>query len=151
MGATSLEIATLLHVVALSLWGGVVATEAVIEISPFRRHELHAATIRMHYWIDLLVELPLVIAVVLTGGTLLYLTEEITPAHLIKVVFAGAAVSVNLFCIAVVLRRYRRLGEWQDSALWRASRIVLACFVVGLGCAAVAAVLGFRLGLARLS
>jgi len=151
MGPSSLEIVTLLHLVMLALWGGVVATEAVIEISPFRHRELHTATIRMHYWIDLFVELPLVIAVAATGGTLLYLTESITRLHIVKVSFAGAAVAVNLFCIAVVLRRARRIDSAEETALWRASRVVLACFVVGLACAAVAATLGFRLGLGRLS
>ncbi len=104
------EIMPLVHLMVLSLWGGVVATEAVIEIMPFRQKDLHPATIRLHYWIDLLVELPLVILVVVTGGTLLYLTEEITRLHVIKVVFGSAAVAVNFFCIVMVLRRARRLG-----------------------------------------
>jgi len=151
MDAPISEIIRLLHLVVLSLWGGVVATEAVIEISPFRHHDLHPAAIRLHYWIDLLVELPLVIAVAVTGGTLLFLLEEITSLHLIKVAFGAAAVAVNLFCIVVVLRRARRLDTVEESILWRASRVVLACFAVGLAFAAVAATLGFRLGLARLS
>ncbi len=102
------EIMPLVHLMVLSLWGGVVATEAVIEIMPFRQKDLHPATIRLHYWIDLLVELPLVILVVVTGGTLLYLTEEITRLHVIKVVFGSAAVAVNFFCIVMVLRRAPR-------------------------------------------
>jgi hypothetical protein len=149
MNAPMPGIAPLLHLVVLSLWGGVVATEAVIEIAPFRWPDLHPATIRMHYWIDLLVELPLVIAVVATGITLLVLADEITTLHLVKVAFAAGAVAVNLFCIAVVLRRARRLDTAEPAASWRASRTVLACFAVGLACAAVAATLGFTLALSR--
>lgn len=39
----------LVHLMFLSMWGGVVATEAVVEVYPFRRPELHSATIRFHY------------------------------------------------------------------------------------------------------
>jgi len=139
------------HLVVLSMWGGVVATEAVVELLPFRRRELHAATIRFHYWIDLLVELPLVLAVIGTGATLLVLTQSVTPLLMVKVSLGGAAVLVNLFCIIVVVRRGRGFERSTDEAsLWRASRTVLACFAVGLLCAAGAAVLGFRFALDRL-
>jgi hypothetical protein len=146
------DVLAMAHLVVLALWGGVVATEAVVEILPFRRPELHPAAIRFHTWIDLLVELPLVLAVAGTGAVLALTVEPLTTTHVVKIGFAGAAVAVNLFCIAVVLRRGRRLdGSGGDAApLWRESRIVLACFAVGLACAAVAATLGFRLALEHL-
>lgn len=147
-----IDVLAMVHLIMLSLWGGVVATEAVIELYPFRRPELHVPTIRLHYWIDLLVELPLVLAVLATGATLLYLTDPVTPLHLVKVTFAGAAAAVNLFCIGVVIRRARAYSrDGDDTRLWRFSRIVLACFAVGLLCAAVAATLGFRLAFERLT
>jgi ABC-type molybdate transport system permease subunit len=71
METQAIDVLAMAHLIVLSMWGGVVATEAVIEIFPFRRRELHAATIRFHYWIDLLVELPLVLAVIATGIVLL--------------------------------------------------------------------------------
>ena len=151
METQTLDVLALAHLIMLSLWGGVVATEAVIEIYPFRKRELHAATIRFHYWIDLLVELPLVLAVVTTGIALLLLTDPVTPLHLVKIGFGGAAVAINLFCIVVVVRRGRRLERRGDEGpLWRASRTVLACFAAGLLCAGVAAMLGFRFALERL-
>ena len=145
------DILAMLHLIMLSLWGGVVATEAVIEVLPFRQRELHAATIRFHYWIDLLVELPLVLAVIATGAALFFLTDEVTPLHLVKVGLGGAAVAVNLFCIIVVVKRGRQLARNSDDGpLWRASRVVLACFAAGLLCAAGAATLGFRFAIERL-
>ncbi len=151
MESTVGEVLPMIHLMVLSLWGGVVATEAVIEVYPFRHPDAHAATIRLHYWIDLLVEAPLVLAVVVTGGILLYSTDPITPQHLVKVGFAAAAVMVNVFCIFVVIRRGRGLNQaTEDTRLWRASRVVLACFAVGLVCAGVAAALGFNLAFARL-
>jgi len=151
MESHAFDVLAMVHLVFLSLWGGVVATEAVIEVLPFRRRELHAATIRFHYWIDLLVELPLVLAVVATGAALFFLTDPVTPLHLVKIGLGGAAVAVNLFCIVVVVKRGRRLErDDDDGSLWRASRVVLACFAAGLLCAAGAAVLGFRFALERL-
>jgi hypothetical protein len=65
--------------------------------------------------------------------------------------FAAGAVAVNVFCIAVVVRRGRRYDSGAEhDLLWGSSRIVLACFAVGLACAAAAAVAGFSLALDRL-
>ena len=151
MEGGTLNLVAMLHLMMLCFWGGVVATEAVVEVAPFRQTGLHPAAIRFHYWIDLMVELPLVLAVVATGITLLFLTEPLTPLHWLKVGFGAAAVAVNLFCIVVVVKRGRRLLQNpDDSALWRSSRIVLACFATGLLCAAGAAVLGFRFAFDRL-
>ncbi len=151
METQSFNLLAMVHLMVLSLWGGVVATEAVIEVYPFRKRELHAATIRFHYWIDLLVELPLVLAVIATGAGLWYLTDPVTPLHLVKIGLGGAAVAVNLFCIVVVVRRGRMLERHPDDpSLWRSSNTVLACFGLGLLCAAGAATLGFRFALERL-
>lgn len=151
MESNAFSLVAMIHLMVLSMWGGVVATEAVVEILPFRRHELHPATIRFHFWIDLLVELPLVLAVVGTGVVLLVLRQS-TPLLLwVKVAFGAAAVLVNLFCIAVVIRRGRHADRNTDErSLWKDSRIVLGCFATGLVFAAAAAVLGFRFALDRL-
>ncbi len=145
------DLVAMVHLIMLSLWGGVVATEGVIEVLPFRQRDLHAPAIRFHFWIDLLVELPIVLAVTATGFALLLMTDPLTPLHLVKAAFGGAAVTVNLYCIAVVVKRGRGLRNGVDDApLWSASRRVLACFAVGLLCAAGAAFLGFRFALERL-
>lgn len=145
------DVLAMLHLIMLSLWGGVVATESVIELYPFRKRELHAAAIRFHYWIDLLVELPLVVAVIATGAAIALSMDELSGLHWIKILFGATAVAINLFCIVVVVRRGRQLDR--DAApepLWRASRIVLACFATGILAAAGAATLGFRFALERL-
>lgn len=151
MEGNAQNLVAMMHLMVLCLWGGVVAAEAVVEVAPFRQKDLHPAAIRFHYWIDLLVELPLVLAVVATGTTLLFLTDPLTPLHWLKVSFGAAAVAINLFCIAVVVKRGRRLRHVpDDTPLWRFSRIVLACFATGLLCAAGAAFLGFRFAFERL-
>lgn len=151
METQSVDVLSMIHLIMLALWGGVVATEAVIEILPFRCRELHPAAIRFHFWIDLLVELPLVLAVIATGAALAFAIDPLTPLHLVKITLGGLAVAINLFCILVVVKRGRQLSLQADGEhLWRASRTVLACFAGGLLCAAGAAVLGFRFALDRL-
>ena len=150
-GTPVLSVATMAHLIMLSMWGGIVATEAVLEVYAFRKRELEGAASRFHYWIDLLVELPVVLAVLGTGITVACLVDHITRLHVVKIAFAGVAVGANLFCIAVVLRRDRRRAGGADlTQLRSASRMVLACFAVGLLCAAIAAALGFSLGFSRL-
>lgn len=145
------DLLAMVHLIFLSLWGGVVATEAVIEVFPFRERDLHAAAIRFHYWIDLFVELPLVLAVIATGVALSLSIAPLSGLHVVKILLGATAVAVNLFCIVVVVRRGRRLSRGDsDDILWRDSRVVLACFAVGLIAAAGAATLGFRFAVERL-
>ncbi len=152
METQSVGVLSMIHLVVLAMWGGVVATEAVIEVAPFRHRELHPAAIRFHFWIDLLVELPLVLAVVATGAALAFTIDPFTPLHWVKIGFGGLAVAVNLFCIVVVVKRGRQLARRAgEEPLWHASRVVLACFATGLLCAAGAATLGFRFALDRMA
>jgi hypothetical protein len=147
---SNVHLLPVVHLGFLCFWGGIVATEAVVELCPFSRRDLHPAAIRLHYWIDLLVELPAVVLVLASGILLLVRAQQITPIHVIKVGFAGAAIAVNLFCIWVVVRRARAHASGAaEDRLWRASKIVLGCFACGLLCAAVAAALGFYLATLR--
>ena len=47
-------------------------TELVIEVYPYKNRGLYLSTIHFHYWIDLLVELPLVLGVIATGVALFF-------------------------------------------------------------------------------
>ena len=111
------------HLMLLCLWGGVVAAEAVLELYPRHHPEVHPTTIRFHYWIDLLIELPLVLAVMVTGITLAVLAWPLTALHLLKIVGAAVAVSANLVCIVLVIRRGRGLRQGEpEPALLHLSR-----------------------------
>lgn len=139
------------HLILLCLWGGVVAGEAVLELYPRHHPELHPSTIRFHYWIDLLIELPLVLAVVATGITLAVLAWPLSSLHLLKIFGAAVAVSANLVCIVLVIRRGRGLRQAEpEPALLHLSRRIVRCAVVGLPFAALAAGLGFWLAYQRM-
>jgi len=141
---------SLVHLVCLSLWGGLVVTESVIELAPFRKPELHGPAIEFHYWIDLLVEGPLLAAVMASGLTLA-LSTDLTALHAVKIALGGTAIAVNAACLAVVVHRRRLLARGApEDTLWTQSRRVLLAFAVGLPAALAAAVLGFTLAAARL-
>ncbi|MBI5480458.1 MAG: hypothetical protein HY906_16465 [Deltaproteobacteria bacterium] len=116
------------HLVLLALWGGVVATEAVIELYAVRHHELHTSTIRLHYWIDLLVELPLIIGVAASGTWLAVRLWPLSVTHFVKIGCVMVPLAANLACIAFVLRRKGRLdAEATDAELWQHTRRIIAC------------------------
>ena len=139
------------HLIFLCLWGGVVATEAVLELYPYWRKVLHEHSIRYHFWIDLLVELPLVLAVIASGATLAVLAWPLSAMHIVKISCAATAVSANLACIVLVIRRKQRLDSGASEAeMWQATRRIVMCAVIGMPFAAVAAGLGFFLAYHRM-
>jgi hypothetical protein len=114
--AAVIHFVSFLHALVLVAWAGVVATEAVLKLYPFRRHQLHEHTIRCHYWIDLLVELPLVVAVIGTGIALATLCWPLTQVHLLKIACVLVPLGSNLACIGLVVQRKWNLDSGTRSA-----------------------------------
>lgn len=138
MGATVRAVPLgLLHLVVLALWGGVVLAESVIELLPRWRPDLRRAGATLHYYVDVAVEAPLIVAVVATGVALL-LRRPLTADLLPKVALGSAAVLANVVCIVFVVKRHRG----GDEALRARSRVVLFTALAGVPCAAAAFVLG---------
>jgi hypothetical protein len=135
-----------LHVLALGLWAGLVATEAVVELMGRSSHDLHGAATRMHHRIDLLVELPVLLLVGLTGVLLTLATDDLTVLHLVKIGSGLAAICVNLYCVVLVVQRHRVLAH-DDGAVGSRSLTdrILLCFLVGGAFASIAFALGFYL------
>jgi hypothetical protein len=131
------------HLVVLSAWAGVVLVEAVIEQLGEAR-DMEAAAIRAHFWIDVLVELPLIAAVLTTGAVLLMRGWPPPPAHLVKLGCAFAAVAINLYCALVVIVRYRTRGDL-ETARRHSRRVRLSALGVPFG--VLAAYLGFSYAL----
>jgi hypothetical protein len=128
----------LFHLIFLSLWGGVVAAEFVVELALRRGHAREAAV--AHYWIDLLVEGPLLLAVLITGGLLLQRAWPPSTLHVVKIACALVALAINSWCVLMVIARRRSLGD--DRAFAHYQRRV---FFAGVGApfALAAAWIGF--------
>ena len=146
-----LQAVCVVHLTLIAFWGGVVATEAVIELYPYRCRELERQAITFHYWIDLLVELPVLCGVVGSGLVLAAMAWPLSALHWVKIAGAAGAVAANGICIVLVLRRQRMMtGGASDADLWARTRRVVLSAELGLPLGLVAAALGFWLAYQRM-
>jgi hypothetical protein len=82
-----------------------VLAEAAVELVPMDDAERdHAA--RVHFWIDVLIELPLIAAVLTTGAVLMSLSWPPSPLLVLKVAAGLVALGLNIFCAVMVVLRY---------------------------------------------
>src|SRR5262245_39156475 len=96
----------MLHLFFLAMWAGVVLAEIAIETIGVRRPEARRFVADAHYAIDLFIEVPLLIGVVVTGAWLMRNAVWDT-ASAFKFACGGAAIVANLICVALVVARYR--------------------------------------------
>ena len=136
------DVSRLMHLVFLSIWGGIVITEAVLELVPLRRRELLKSTVEFHYFIDIYLELPVILLVICTGAVNLFLVK-ITALILLKAAAACVAIGANLFCITEVIKRRSELmaGAGEQAIASRHRKVILSA-VVGGPFAAAAIALG---------
>lgn len=93
------------HVVATSAWLGLVAAESVMELAA-KDAAARRLVARIHRWIDICFEGPLIATVLVTGGTLLYrLWPNVSPLLWVKASAGLIAVLANAVCIQWVFAR----------------------------------------------
>jgi hypothetical protein len=94
------------HLVVLAMWLGVVITEVLFEFAASDAESLRAAA-RFHYSVDKYGELPILVAVLITGTILSVRAWPWTPLHFIKIAASLAAVGSALLCVLWVFQRRR--------------------------------------------
>jgi len=94
------------HIIAAGAWLGLVAGESVMELS-VRDDAARRVIARIHKWIDILFEGPLVATVLVTGAVLLSRVWPPSPLLMVKVSAAMIGIIANLFCMPWVLARAR--------------------------------------------
>ena len=94
----------LAHAIVLGMWLGVVITEVLFEFSGSDADSLRAAA-RFHYNVDKFGELPILIAVLVTGTLLAARAWPLTPLHVVKIAASLIAVGSALVCVLWVFRR----------------------------------------------
>jgi hypothetical protein len=129
----------LAHLAALASWGGLVAAEGVVELAPRTDDERRYAA-KLHYWMDLVIELPLLGAVLLTGATLAARAWPLSLVGWVKIGAGLVAIGANLWCVTHVVARHRQGRDAEP--LHRHGRAVRIAASVGLPFAAVALYLG---------
>ena len=88
----------------LGMWLGVVITEVLFEFAASDAESLRAAA-RFHYNVDKFGELPILVAVFVTGAILAVRAWPLTPLHVIKIGASLIAVACALICVLWVFRR----------------------------------------------
>lgn len=103
------------HFVVLCSWGFLVVGEIILELWGRRDPSRYSSVADIHRWIDLRLEVPLLMGVLLTGGALL--TQTPLDGELMLKIAAGlGAVMVNVACVSVVLRRSAEAAKDPASA-----------------------------------
>jgi hypothetical protein len=130
------------HLVLVGIWLGCVLTEALFEralLGKGRPQEL--ILVGLHKRVDLMVELPALIGVLVTGAMLLAGAGESSVLHT-KIAFGLLAIFANLYCVWLVFRRAKAAttGDWaQFETLdhlqhkWGAVVLVGILMALGLG------------------
>ena len=133
-----------LHACAVSFWFGVIGAEFVIERSRAQSRPHGYAVASNHYWIDLLLEVPVALIVLVTGLVLLRDAEP-SAALVVKVAAGVIAVAVNVLCLVPVIRRRVAADAGDLAAVIRHSRVIDRITVAGLPAGVLALVIGVLL------
>ena len=104
-----------LHLTFVGLWLGCVLTEALFEralLGQGREKELILA--KLHKRVDIFIEIPAFLMVLITGGMMLHSAPHST-ALFTKIGFGVLAILSNVYCVWLVFKRYRHAsdGDWQ--------------------------------------
>lgn len=94
------------HLVALSVWLGVVISEVLFEFAGSDAASLRAAA-RFHYNVDKFGELPILLAILVSGAILTVRAWPMTPLHLVKIGASLIAMSCAFVCTLWVFERRR--------------------------------------------
>ena len=104
------------HLLALGAWAGLVAAEVVVELGGRLETEHRNAVARFHHLIDRYAEIPLLVAIVVTGlGLLGQAALDATLA--LKVACALGAIGANAYCAVIVIRRGHAARRGDDPAV----------------------------------
>ena len=106
----------ILHLLAVGAWIATVLVEALFEralLGQGRDKELILA--KLHWKVDKLIELPLLVVVVASGATLLG-NIPLDGLFMAKLACAGLAIGANLYCVRLVKLRLNlaEAGAWDE-------------------------------------
>jgi hypothetical protein len=139
---------SVVHLCLVAAFLGLYLCEAVVEGS-HAKDELHPTAIRLHFLLDVFVEIPLMVGIFVTGIILSFFVEEITTPH-VWLIACGTIVVLSCFaCFLGFVRTRRKLLDREviDHERLAAMRMKLGIFTFAiLNPALIAAlILGFWL------
>lgn len=120
-----------LHIFSVAFWLGCVAVEIVIERSRRGSFENQAMVARLHYQIDLFVEIPTFTSVLITGLLMLDVSR-MSGLYLMKVVFGLLAILINGLCVIPVIKRKLTIDRGQKPQAYQNSKWIDRAAGVGI-------------------
>ena len=139
---------SVVHLCFVAAFLGLYACEVVVEVS-HQRDELHPTAIRIHYLLDIFVEIPLVSGIFVSGVVLALLVEEITTPHVWLIACGTVVVLACVLSFWKFVRSRNSLiqGEATDHGelVKIRNRFGIFSFVVLNPALLVALIVGFRL------
>lgn len=143
---SAIKIVPLLHFFFIAAFLGLYFVEVVFELySYFNKSdsELFRSVIRIHYWVDILVEIPLAGGIIVAGIIMAVLMGSLTTLHLIKIGAAFCWVFFGCICIWNVIQRYRLLQTGSpNELLMKKSNIIIFFAVIAMSAFTLAAGIG---------
>jgi len=129
-----------IHLFFIGVWLGLYLVETVIEIVGHKTKN-HILVAKMHYYVDIFIEIPVFMTVLVTG-LLLFDTNKFSGLYAIKIICGLIAVSANIVCFAFVairnqaarsndLERVRKISPYVW-IWWAALPIALVPLAIGM-------------------
>ncbi|MEY8205782.1 MAG: hypothetical protein RPR40_12025 [Bermanella sp.] len=100
-----MEVSLFIHLLAIGIWAGCVATEVVCEFTQQHSKSGENFIARLHWNIDRFVEIPAIIVALITGVMLLENAPS-EPMLTLKITAGVAAVCLNAIAAFTVYKRY---------------------------------------------
>ena len=142
---------SMIHLFSVAAWLGVVMTEVVIEVYPYKNRGFYLSTIHFHYWIDLFVELPVVLLLLGSGIALIFLDMNLDLLHILKITSGLIPVLACFAGIYIVLRRSAALKAGaKEEDLWGGSRNIVIAVLIASPFFGLSLGLGFWLARTRM-
>lgn len=135
-----------IHLIAIAFWGGIIAVEIVLELFARRRPEYFELIAQIHYIVDLWIELPTILVVMVSGIAMLE-WSYLSGWFLVKIMGAMLAIIANLACVFFVIKRKQALALGQSAKAQNYKRIIDITPLVGVP----GALMAFIIGMLRLS
>ena len=137
-----------MHLIFLGLWGGLVLVEMILEFSLRKDRAQKHLIAQMHYRIDLIAEIPILIGVLVSGLLLLNLDSLSSPLYLAKVICGLSPVIINGLCLFPVIKRKQASDHNDEASMERYTKMVFLAFGTGFFMAAIALGIGmYMLGI----
>ena len=146
----AIHLVSTVHLCLVAAFLSLYACETVVEGS-HAKDELHPTAIRMHFLIDTILEIPLMIGIFVTGVILSFQVEQITTAHAWLIACGTMVVFSCIFCFFRFVRTRRRLLDTEpiDHARLIAIRNQFGIVTLGILTPALIVALGIGFWLAH--